>query len=516
MSKFKCYTAKYGLLFTSVVIIFSSALVEVTRTAHRRPLLCVRSTTQSQSGPNDHATKTSFLQKSPESNFWIAINQKDTPSSPTSDIPAIPRLDCETGRLPPGAYHNIDIDDGNNVISPCLIAVGIQPPLNANDGKDVWREGVRNCQKHIDSGFNTFRVNNSCEQNKKKKYGRRRQKSPSSIAWENAQQRTFQTENGHQAETKFYHTLRQNTPLSVLRSCHFMVNLEIPSILSEDSVTRGSEKELSPVSFGNGWMVRESVSSALMRTKQECLNSVILEYRNKSPYHLDVLDTLFDLKREGLIQSISTRNFPPSLLQSALGSGFSVHSNDVCGNLMHTHNLRSDGKMGLSCNDHGCSRLVSAPLGGGLFTNQYGQFQEWVQLSASNRKKFDALLLSCCNMRAGEEFDSIPNWKRYRTIMDTLGNISFKHQVSVESVALRWILQLNGRDSISVGTQLGMDFVEEQGGQPYHRHRNLRQVFTFSLESDDMQRLCKVSGFSSERRIDTNHEIDFANKALWI
>jgi len=430
-----------------------------------------------------------------------------------------PRIDREIGPLPPGAYRKIDIDDGNDVVSPCLIAVGINPPSNANDGKDVWREGVKNSQKLIDSGFNTFRVNNSHEKYKKKKENgsaSRKRKSPSSIALEKMQQRTFRTEIRHQAETKFYHTLQQNTPSSVLRSCHFMVNLEVPSILSENSVTRGSEKELAPVSFGNGWMVRESVSSALLRTKGESLDSVSLEYRNKSPYHLDVLNTLFEMKREGLIQSISTNNFPPSLLRDALGCGFNIHSNDIRGNLMNTNNLQSSGELGVVCNDHGCSRLISAPLGGGLFTNNYYQFREWAELSASSKSMFTTLLDSCCH--TGMQLESVQKWKRYRTIMDALVDISFKHQASVESVVLRWLLQLNDGDSISVGTQLGMDFVEEQGGQPYSRHRNLRQVFTFSLQDDDMERLCRVSGFTPEHEseMEANHEIDFGNKALWI
>lgn len=226
------------------------------------------------------------------------------------------------------------------------------------------------------------------------------------------------------------------------------------------------------------------------------------------------------MKREGLIHSISTKNFPPSMVQSALACGFNVYSNEVCGNMMNTNNLQSDGDMGVLCKEHDCSRLVSAPLGGGLFTNQYCQYQDWAQLSSSRKKMFNTLFDSCCKMPAGAELDSVQKWKRYRNIMDALVDIAFKYQASVESIALRWLLQLIDGDSISVGTQLGMDFVEEQGGEPYSRHRNFRQVFTFSLDEDDMERLCKVSGFTSERHLlsgmTDDHEINFTNRALWI
>ena len=90
----------------------------------------------------------------------------------------------------------------------------------------------------------------------------------------------------------------------------------------------------------------------------------------------------------------------------------------------------------------------------------------------------------------------------------------------MESIALRWLLQPNKDDSISVGTSMGMDLKEEQGGKAYSRHRDLRQVFTFSLEEDDMKKICQVSDFFSKKTgssgTATEDEIDFTNTRLWI
>ena len=222
--------------------------------------------------------------KNPESNFWIAIEQNNTLVS--DRIPAIPQLDKETGTLPPGAYRH-RCGDKDDVVAPCLIAVGIQPPLsnnaNSNDSGDMWIEGVKNCQKLIDAGFNTFRVNNCYEYDKgtsniSKIIGRKknkRRRSPSSIALERMKQHTMQIEMRHNTEKHFYHLLQQSTPLSVLRNCHFSVNVDIPSILSRDII--GIDQDTSHTPFGNGWMVRESISNALLRTKRECLDSVVLE-----------------------------------------------------------------------------------------------------------------------------------------------------------------------------------------------------------------------------------------------
>ena len=105
-------------------------------------------------------------QKSSESNFWIARTHNNT-SLALDSIPAIPQLDRETGPLPPGAHKCID-DDDNLITQYCLIAVRIQPPSDDinNNGEDIWREGVKNCQKLIDAGLNSFKVDNGYVNNK--------------------------------------------------------------------------------------------------------------------------------------------------------------------------------------------------------------------------------------------------------------------------------------------------------------------------------------------------------------
>ena len=179
---------------------------------------------------------------------------------------------------------------------------------------------------------------------------------------------------------------------------------------------------------------------------------------------------------------------------------------------MNTDNLQFD-------SDLGVPRIVSSPLGGGLFTNQYNQFQEWKHLSPLSKKNFNKLLDSCCKMQSRTELDSLQIWKKYRTIVDILIGFSFKYQVSVESIALRWLLQLNEGDNISIGTGMGMDLREEQGGKSYSRQRDLRQVFTFFLEEQDMDQLCQVSDLmTTDHRsgMAVDNEIDFTNRRLWM
>jgi len=406
-------------------------------------------------------------------------------------LPAIPQLDKETGTLPSGAYDPINQN--------CLIAIGIQPPSIIITDGEVWREGIKNCQRLIDSGFNTFRMNDYYEiYNNKNKYNNM-QRSPSSIAIEQMKQYNMQREMRHSAEKNFYSALQHSTPKSVLQSCHFSVLMDVPSTLS-------SQIEGDAVLYRNGYLVRESISNALIRTKTDCLDSVVLRYCKDSPYHLDILDTLTDLQLEGLIKSISTKDFPSE--HTAMSCGFDISYNDACCSLTNTNNIQSE----LDEYRH----LISSPLAGGLLTNQFCQYQEWEQLPVSAKKAFNSLMCdSRCSSNNEGIAGNIDKWKRYRSIMDTLEDMALKYQVSVESISLRWLLQLDESNSISVGTKLGMDMAEEQGGTPYSRQYNLRQVFTFDLEDDDMERLRQVSGFTSATPSKSD-EIDFNNKALWI
>lgn len=238
--------------------------------------ICVAATT---AFSNVDANETN---KSAESTFWLAVPDATSASlskNGTSKFPAIAGLHRESGLLPPGAYKQV-VREGT--MKSCLIAIGIRPPLNTDDGNVVWEEGVRNAQKLIDSGFNTFVMTNS--DTKSPRYGketkRRRGGSPSKhmIAIEKQRQldRFLRINSRHEAEQNFYNALQQNTPPSILRSCHFMVNLDVPSILSTEH-QKGIDEDQLAVPFGNGWMVRESVGDALKRIKGETLGSVVLE-----------------------------------------------------------------------------------------------------------------------------------------------------------------------------------------------------------------------------------------------
>ncbi len=224
------------------------------------------------------------------------------------------------------------------------------------------------------------------------------------------------------------------------------------------------------------------------------------------------------MKEEGLLRSVATHNFPTSILRSALQCGFDIRSNDICGSMLNTRDLQPHAdSVTLNKEWDNFSRLLSTPLGGGLLTEKFsfassGDLSRW---SSQHRMKCEELL----NLHARRDGYNTKALRmdNFKMIMSILDKLALKYQTSVAAISMRFLLQLNQStgDSIMVGTSLGMDFVEEQGGKPYRRGRDLRQVFTFRLEDDDMEQICKVCGLF---RVIAEHDhvIDFSNKNLWL
>jgi hypothetical protein len=255
--------------------------------ALRRPNTCLLASDSS-------SDKTEFLQieTSAESSFWNAIPHNSVPSY---SLPAIHQIDRETGQLPPGAYRTIECENTIDEVRTCLIAIAIRPPTDTNSGDDIWTEGVKNCQKLIDSGFNTFSVGDKCIKESSKSGHKSRAPKKPPIATDYQEQYTPHTIERHESETQFYHKLRQSTPSSVLRSCHFGVKMEVPSILSTIDPRAAKKQPIPSVPFGNGWMVRKSVSDALLRVKSDCLDTINLECKSVLSFPSRLTTTLMPL-----------------------------------------------------------------------------------------------------------------------------------------------------------------------------------------------------------------------------
>ena len=221
-----------------------------------------------------------------------------------------------------------------------------------------------------------------------------------------------------------------------------------------------------------------------------------------SPYHLDVLDCLMDLQRDGLIRSIGGKNIPPKLLREASACGFTMDSNQITLNLLHPTQYTCE--LQLACHDLGIKLLLSSPLAGGMLTNRYVSTRveppPW-EMTPTERNYLVKVLSPWAKKHSQED-----RWTAYQHVMmDTLGDVALKHGVSVASVALRWAMQLDHVASVVVACTL------EKLSHDCHsdRPRQLRQVFQFELDEEDMERLWDASGEELLKTPDAN-PLDFA------
>jgi len=507
-----------------------------------------------------------YTSKSKEqSSFWYSSTSSLLSTNKEEDIiPYRSKLDMD-GPLPFGSYRLLGNEEYESKRS-CLISVAL----------DFWNAGgssrssnyidtsiaVKNIHQLIDSGFNTFQLYNPL---------------PTSM--------TKLTDFGMQPSQKqiyteqfIYNKIIQETPSTVLNQCNFATRIQIPH---PDYFNSDSEDGVS-YSF-NEKIVRQQIGQSILRMYGHtggCLDSLQVSFcpnsnnsnkrnnnnghehdfnnpTNISPYTYDILNVLRDMQREGLIRSINGLNFSTETIDQIheeLGYNVIEYNQMTC-NLLNPNEYlnhmkyKRNPKMAMKQEQHQQRVLLSSPLAGGLLTNRYSNIPNSFlsrnampksgYMTPSERLSWSSLSSSSSstsNLRNRNRRGNTNNnlsWQRFQNdIMKTLSSISYKHQVSIASVVLRWSLQLDTSSSSSLGgvvVGLSLNTHLENDDRPFRRPRDLRELFSFVLDEDDMERLWNISGVNGEysdlnsylndHGMDENlmeNEIDFNNPKLWL
>jgi aryl-alcohol dehydrogenase-like predicted oxidoreductase len=214
-----------------------------------------------------------------------------------------------------------------------------------------------------------------------------------------------------------------------------------------------------------------------------------------SPYHLDVLDILTELQRQGYIRSIATKNVPSKILKSARRCGFAIDASQVEGNVLKPPLKSKEDK----------NVWLTSPLCGGFLSDKHmgkvvlPSMWEW-SLSEQHQWRTtlyewgDAQLSSQKgNNRKHRVVDHAWLWRRYQQdVLDPLVYISQKHCVSTASVALRWALQSDADDRVGSVVVASKMILDPRTGRPFDRHVRLREAFRFELDEEDMEQLKRI------------------------
>jgi diketogulonate reductase-like aldo/keto reductase len=449
------------------------------------------------------------------STFWFSDPERE-PLTEDRVLPCEYNLD-PNGPLPFGSYRTV----GESCYDPkrlCLITSGITLRNVEKRNEIDTSLALANAHKMIDSGLTSFQVHIARRNN---------QINAPEGSVESGMESSSEQE---WIEQNIYKKLIQETPSSVLSLCNLGTKISVPYWNYRGNIGKGS-------------MVRQKIGDSILNifgNAGGCLDSVHVEFRPRptldsaSPYTFDVLDTLFDMKREGLIRSIHGIEFPASVLRELKQCNFYLDTNQVTCNLLNPNDYI--GSMQQVCKEYEqegrqLKLILKSPLAGGLLTNKYygvpnkyrGQNGEpsTQYMTKSEKWAFEFALknswLQGYTDREHVRINKRDAWMSFeKTLLEVMYKIALKHRVDVASVAVRWNMQQDHLASVLVGTGLNMQYDSDY---PFTRPRDLRRPFTFHLDEEDLERLWSVCGANPVRQEDVNEfdpTIDFSNRRLWL
>jgi aryl-alcohol dehydrogenase-like predicted oxidoreductase len=269
-------------------------------------------------------------------------------------------------------------------------------------------------------------------------------------------------------KAKIYRELCKNTPPSVMNRCNLITSIPLP-------------RELPPGA------ARSILLHPLSEMGVSCIDTLRIDWKPSSPYFLDLLDVATDLQREGIIRSIAGKRIPNSALRRAHSCGFRVETNQIPANLLDPCAFYNSDSL-LMVHDTHTKLIIENPAAGGLLSSRYfnrpGEPYKF-EMTTTERKN----LRSLYKWQGRQESGMKSSWRLFQSkVMDTLHDISLKHQVPLDVVVHRWALQLEG----VAGTVASCEFRDgnDLGAQP----KKLRKVFQLNLDEEDCAQLWKASG----------------------
>lgn len=382
--------------------------------------------------------------------FWgRELRPKDADADQSRSLPHVPSLDAH-GELPLGAY----ILHGNPSHAQteiCRISLALDSQRRRPDDEFDIPTIVRSLQDYLDDGFQTFQVKSGP-----------------------GQQHTF-------VERDILGRFFDETPAFARERCSVVIPLRIPLLASGAGM--------------NPTFVRRHITASLQRTGLEAIDCVQVQHRKNSPYLFDILDILEELKREGLVGSVSARNLPPGLVREAKSNGFEIHTGQLDMNVLDpTSSYDTEHK--LMCSDLGITTIAASPLAGALLSDRYRQdlFKPLSTQLSLNGNRYVNTILPMWNARFTDANKTKP-WDRFHAaLLPALGHIALKHRVSIATVCLRWLLQLKHVSTAAISYNLLDTTHNEDELKTSKRIKAFRDVFRFELDDEDIKEIWELSG----------------------
>lgn len=211
--------------------------------------------------------------------------------------------------------------------------------------------------------------------------------------------------------------------------------------------------------------VKKGVGERMERLGVDSIDLLQLHWWSfEHPGYIDVMDGLMRLKQDGWIKHIGLTNFDTDHLHLLLANDYEIATNQVCLSILDQRALRD---MTDLCHASGVRLLTYGSLAGGFLS------EKW--LAQPEPRRVD----DWSKMKYLRFIHATGGWDVFQRVLQTLGEIATKHNVSVANVAARWALQ----QSAVAGVIIGARITENN-----HLKSNLN-LMRFSLDEEDLQQI---------------------------
>ena len=191
--------------------------------------------------------------------------------------------------------------------------------------------------------------------------------------------------------------------------------------------------------------------------------------------YLDALAHLNDLIRAGQIRHLGLTNFDTPHLREIVAAGIPIVSNQVQFSLI---DRRPEMAMAPYCREHGIGLLAYGTVCGGLLSDRYlGQGEPRPSaLGTASLRKYKQMI------------DAWGGWELFQELLRALREVADRHQASIASVAIRWVLDRPAVAGAILGVRLGVS----------DNRLDTARALALRLDAEDGQRLESVFGRSHD------------------
>jgi aryl-alcohol dehydrogenase-like predicted oxidoreductase len=219
-------------------------------------------------------------------------------------------------------------------------------------------------------------------------------------------------------------------------------------------------------------LVEQTIDRSLARLRVERLDLVQFHWWDYSvTRYLEVAHWLRELQQAGKIDRLSGTNFDTQRTRELVESGIELTSMQVQYSLLDRRPAR---QLGAYAREHGIHLFCYGTVAGGFLSGRWlGAAEPGPDIANRSLIKYKLII------------DDFGGWDIFQTLLQTLDRIAAKHDVSIATIATRWVLDQEQVAGAIVGVRRGDHLPEHL------------KVMAITLDAEDRSAIEQVLAQSS-------------------